>query len=117
MKHVLFHILVKTRQRQESGKDEPGCARLPHACLVSNPGKQEPCHAHMLLFCLQVPIFIPIVVILVSVFLILAPIISKPAWEYLYCVLFILSGLIFYFLFVHYKFRWAQKISRKYQQK
>ncbi|KAK2492494.1 hypothetical protein MC885_007927 [Smutsia gigantea] len=36
----------------------------------------------------------------------------KPAWEYLYCVLFILSGLIFYFLFVHYKFGWAQKISR-----
>ncbi|EDM07620.1 solute carrier family 7 (cationic amino acid transporter, y+ system), member 9, isoform CRA_a [Rattus norvegicus] len=61
---------------------------------------------------IKVPIFIPIIVILVSVFLILAPIISSPAWEYLYCVLFILSGLIFYFLFVHYKFRWAQKISR-----
>lgn len=66
-------------------------------------------------FCLQVPIFIPILVTLVSVFLVLAPIISEPAWEYLYCVLFILSGLIFYFLFVHYKFGWAQKISSKYQ--
>ncbi|GAB1291941.1 b(0,+)-type amino acid transporter 1 [Apodemus speciosus] len=43
---------------------------------------------------IKVPIFIPIVVILVSVFLILAPIISTPAWEYLYC------------------FRWAQRISR-----
>lgn len=68
-----------------------------------------------LLFCLQVPIFIPILVTLLSVFLVLAPIISKPAWEYLYCVLFMLSGLVFYFLFVHYKFRWAQKISSKYQ--
>ncbi|XP_026900386.1 B(0,+)-type amino acid transporter 1 isoform X1 [Acinonyx jubatus] len=59
---------------------------------------------------IKVPIFIPILVTLVSVFLVLAPIISEPAWEYLYCVLFILSGLIFYFLFVHYKFGWAQKI-------
>ncbi|XP_013004590.1 b(0,+)-type amino acid transporter 1-like isoform X2 [Cavia porcellus] len=59
-----------------------------------------------------VPIFIPILVTLVSVFLVLAPIISNPAWEYLYCVLFILSGLIFYFLFVYCKFGWAQKISK-----
>lgn len=65
------------------------------------------------LFCLQVPIFIPILVTLISVFLVLAPIISQPAWEYLYCVLFMLSGIIFYFLFVHYKFGWAQKISSK----
>ncbi|CAD7692837.1 unnamed protein product [Nyctereutes procyonoides] len=64
---------------------------------------------------IKVPIFIPILVTLISVFLVVAPIISKPAWEYLYCVLFILSGLIFYFLFVHYKFGWAQKISSKYQ--
>lgn len=68
------------------------------------------------MFCLQVPIFVPIIVLLVSVFLVLAPIISQPAWEYLYCVLFILSGLIFYFLFVHYKFGWAQRISSKYQK-
>ncbi|OBS77207.1 hypothetical protein A6R68_16368 [Neotoma lepida] len=61
---------------------------------------------------IKVPIFIPVFVILVSVLLVLAPIISKPAWEYLYCVLFILSGLIFYLFFVHYKFEWAQRISR-----
>ncbi|XP_065781818.1 B(0,+)-type amino acid transporter 1 [Muntiacus reevesi] len=61
---------------------------------------------------IKVPIFIPILVTLLSVFLVLAPIISKPAWEYLYCVLFMLSGLVFYFLFVHYKFGWAQKISK-----
>ncbi|XP_059759924.1 B(0,+)-type amino acid transporter 1 isoform X2 [Balaenoptera ricei] len=60
---------------------------------------------------IKVPIFIPILVTLLSVFLVLAPIISQPAWEYLYCVLFMLSGLIFYFLFVYYKFGWAQKIS------
>ncbi|XP_055992722.1 B(0,+)-type amino acid transporter 1 [Sorex fumeus] len=61
---------------------------------------------------IKVPIVIPILVTLVSVFLVLAPIISEPAWEYLYCVIFILSGLIFYFLFVYYKFAWAQKISK-----
>ncbi|XP_020037649.1 B(0,+)-type amino acid transporter 1 [Castor canadensis] len=61
---------------------------------------------------IKVPLVIPILVILMSVFLIVAPIISEPAWEYLYCVVFIFSGLIFYFLFVHYKFAWAQKISR-----
>ncbi|XP_028733599.1 B(0,+)-type amino acid transporter 1 [Peromyscus leucopus] len=61
---------------------------------------------------IKVPIFIPVFVILISLLLVLAPIITKPAWEYLYCVLFILSGLIFYFLFVHYKFEWAQRISR-----
>ncbi|XP_012630631.1 B(0,+)-type amino acid transporter 1 [Microcebus murinus] len=61
---------------------------------------------------IQVPVAIPILVTCISVFLVLAPIISAPAWEYLYCVLFILSGLIFYFLFVYYKFGWAQKISK-----
>ncbi|XP_036886701.1 B(0,+)-type amino acid transporter 1 [Sturnira hondurensis] len=61
---------------------------------------------------IKVPIVIPILVTLMSVALVLAPIISKPAWEYLYCAIFILSGLIFYFLFVHYKFGWAQKISK-----
>lgn len=61
---------------------------------------------------IKVPILIPIVVTLVSVYLVIAPIISEPALEYLYCVLFILSGLIFYYLFVHYKFAWAQKISK-----
>lgn len=87
------------------------CRASPLPRLASNPV------SHVLMFCLQVPLFIPIIVILVSLFLILAPIISEPAWEYLYCVLFILSGLIFYFLFVYYKFGWAQRISSKYQQK
>ncbi|KAF6079476.1 solute carrier family 7 member 9 [Phyllostomus discolor] len=61
---------------------------------------------------IKVPIFIPVLVTLVSVVLVLAPIISEPAWEYLYCAIFMLSGIIFYYLFVHYKFGWAQKISK-----
>uniref|UniRef100_A0A8D2L589 b(0,+)-type amino acid transporter 1 n=1 Tax=Varanus komodoensis TaxID=61221 RepID=A0A8D2L589_VARKO len=60
---------------------------------------------------ITIPIIIPIIVTLVSILLVLAPIISAPEWAYLYCVLFILSGFVFYILFVHYKFSWAQKIS------
>ncbi|KAG8144054.1 hypothetical protein E2320_001176, partial [Naja naja] len=60
---------------------------------------------------IRVPLIIPLVVVLVAIVLVLAPIISEPELEYLYCVLFIFSGLIFYILFIHYKFGWAQKIS------
>ncbi|XP_037372264.1 B(0,+)-type amino acid transporter 1 [Talpa occidentalis] len=60
---------------------------------------------------IKVPIVIPILVTLVSAFLVVAPIVTEPAWEYLYCVIFILSGLVFYFLFVRCKFEWIQKIS------
>uniref|UniRef100_A0A8C5J935 b(0,+)-type amino acid transporter 1 n=1 Tax=Junco hyemalis TaxID=40217 RepID=A0A8C5J935_JUNHY len=61
---------------------------------------------------IRVPIIIPVIVTLVSIVLVLAPIISAPELPYLYCTLFILSGLIVYALFVHLKFRWAQKISK-----
>ncbi|XP_038610636.1 B(0,+)-type amino acid transporter 1 [Tachyglossus aculeatus] len=63
---------------------------------------------------IKVPIVIPILVTIISIYLVLAPIIGEPAWAYLYCVIFILSGLIFYFLFVYYKFSWAQKISKPF---
>ncbi|KAJ7311922.1 hypothetical protein JRQ81_006242 [Phrynocephalus forsythii] len=61
---------------------------------------------------ISVPLIIPITVVLVAIILVLAPIITTPEWAYLYCCLFILSGLVFYVLFIHYKFGWAQKISR-----
>uniref|UniRef100_A0A7M4E8L3 b(0,+)-type amino acid transporter 1 n=1 Tax=Crocodylus porosus TaxID=8502 RepID=A0A7M4E8L3_CROPO len=61
---------------------------------------------------ITVPIVIPIFVTLSSIFLVLAPIISQPELPYLYCALFILGGLVFYFLFVHFKFNWAQRISK-----
>lgn len=51
----------------------------------------------------QVPIFIPILVLLVAVFLVLAPIIDNPQLEYLYVTLFILSGVLIYFPFIHFK--------------
>uniref|UniRef100_A0A674KCM8 Solute carrier family 7 member 9 n=1 Tax=Terrapene triunguis TaxID=2587831 RepID=A0A674KCM8_9SAUR len=63
---------------------------------------------------IKIPIVIPILVTIVSILLVFAPIISEPEWAYLYCVLFMLGGLIFYVLFIHFKFNWAQKISSKY---
>ncbi|KAB5526040.1 hypothetical protein PHYPO_G00147140 [Pangasianodon hypophthalmus] len=58
----------------------------------------------------KVPIVIPAVVVVVACYLVLAPIIEKPEIEYLYCAVFILSGLIIYFPFVYYKFGWTRKI-------
>ncbi|XP_066498564.1 b(0,+)-type amino acid transporter 1 [Hoplias malabaricus] len=50
-----------------------------------------------------VPILIPILVLLAAAFLVLAPIIDNPQIEYLYVTLFILSGLLIYIPFIHYK--------------
>ncbi|KAL9878994.1 L-type amino acid transporter sobremesa isoform 2-T5 [Glossina fuscipes fuscipes] len=48
----------------------------------------------------KVPIIIPIVVLVISLYLVVAPIIDTPRIEYLYACLFILAGLIFYIPFV-----------------
>ncbi|XP_071999755.1 b(0,+)-type amino acid transporter 1-like [Engystomops pustulosus] len=53
----------------------------------------------------KVPIIIPVIVLIASVFLVLAPIIGSPQLEYLYVVLFILSGMILYIPVVRY--RWS----------
>ncbi|ODM90871.1 b(0,+)-type amino acid transporter 1 [Orchesella cincta] len=51
----------------------------------------------------KVPIIIPWVMLIASTYLVVAPIIDKPQWEYLYATMFIVAGLIFYIPFVHYK--------------
>ncbi|XP_015233718.1 PREDICTED: B(0,+)-type amino acid transporter 1 isoform X2 [Cyprinodon variegatus] len=60
----------------------------------------------------KVPIVIAGIVVLVSIYLVLAPIIDKPEWEYLYCAIFIFGGLILYFPLVYWKAKWARKIMR-----
>ncbi|KAL8172927.1 UNVERIFIED_CONTAM: hypothetical protein K2H54_033749 [Gekko kuhli] len=52
----------------------------------------------------QVPIIIPIVVLVTSVYLVLVPIIDQPQIEFLYVILFIFSGVIFYFPLVYYQY-------------
>ncbi|CAL8135455.1 unnamed protein product [Orchesella dallaii] len=51
----------------------------------------------------KVPIIIPWVMLIASTYLVIAPIIDEPRWEYLYATMFIVAGLIFYIPFVHYK--------------
>ncbi|XP_034061885.1 b(0,+)-type amino acid transporter 1 isoform X1 [Gymnodraco acuticeps] len=51
----------------------------------------------------KVPIILPILVIIVAIFLVLAPILDNPQIEYLYVSLFILSGAIVYVPFIHFK--------------
>ncbi|XP_076250633.1 L-type amino acid transporter sobremesa isoform X1 [Rhynchophorus ferrugineus] len=53
----------------------------------------------------KVPLVIPCIVLLISIYLIIGPIIDKPTIEYLYAALFILGGMIFYIPFVHYNYR------------
>ena len=58
-----------------------------------------------LLLILQVPLIIPVIVLIASTYLVLAPIIDKPRMEFLYAFLFTVGGLILYFPFVHFKWR------------
>ncbi|XP_053191385.1 b(0,+)-type amino acid transporter 1 isoform X2 [Scomber japonicus] len=51
----------------------------------------------------RVPIILPILVLIAAIFLVLAPIVDDPQIEYLYVTLFILSGVIVYIPFIHYK--------------
>ncbi|XP_044060580.1 b(0,+)-type amino acid transporter 1 isoform X3 [Siniperca chuatsi] len=60
----------------------------------------------------KVPIVIPGLMVLVSCYLVLAPIIDKPDLEYLYCTVFIFSGLLLYYPFIHRKVDWARKLMR-----
>ena len=54
-------------------------------------------------FLQKVPLVIPIFVMIVSVYLVIGPIASNPQIQYVYALLFILAGLIFYVPFVYYK--------------
>lgn len=45
---------------------------------------------------------IPVVVLIISMYLVVGPIIDKPTIEYLYAAMFILGGMVFYVPFVHY---------------
>lgn len=53
----------------------------------------------------QVPIIIPVMVLVISIYLIIAPIMDNPTIEYFYAAMFILSGMMFYVPFVHYQIK------------
>ena len=54
---------------------------------------------------LQVPLIFPVITLVVSVYLVIAPLVQDPAIEYLIVAISILAGLILYIPFVHYKKR------------
>nr|KAG5696596.1 hypothetical protein BaRGS_034057 [Batillaria attramentaria] len=60
----------------------------------------------------KVPLPIPIVMVLVSVYLLVAPIVDDPRIEFLYAAIFVLGGLIYYLPFVHFKvhFKLSDKV-------
>lgn len=60
----------------------------------------------------QVPIIIPYVVLIISIYLVIGPIIDNPQIEYLYALGFIFAGLIFYVPFV--KFGMTPRFMSKY---
>lgn len=53
----------------------------------------------------RVPTIIPIIMLFMSTYLVVAPIIDNPRIEFLYATLFILSGMIFYVPFIAFKLR------------
>lgn len=53
----------------------------------------------------KVPIILPIITLIVSVFLVVTPLVDNPSIKYLSAVGFILSGVIVYVPFVYYKVR------------
>ena len=55
---------------------------------------------------IKVPLIIPIVFVIIAAYLVVAPIIDKPEWPYLYAAIFILTGLPVYYLpFVYFKLK------------
>ena len=54
----------------------------------------------------QVPLVLPIIMILLALYLIIVPIIADPQLPYLYATIFMFSGLLLYFPFVLCKVKW-----------
>ncbi|PIK49660.1 putative b(0,+)-type amino acid transporter 1 isoform X3 [Apostichopus japonicus] len=53
----------------------------------------------------KAPIILPIIFLIASLYLLIAPIINEPAVEFIFAVLFILAGLLFYFPFIYFGVR------------
>lgn len=51
----------------------------------------------------QVNIAIPIIVLIISCYLVIAPVVREPKMSYFYGCLFILLGIVCYFFFVRYR--------------
>ncbi|CAG2168454.1 unnamed protein product [Oppiella nova] len=54
---------------------------------------------------------IPVIVFVISIYLVIAPIVEQPKIEYLYAAFYIVSGILFYIPFVKYKIRFPNLIK------
>ena len=56
---------------------------------------------------------IPVVMVLISLYLVIAPIVDNPQIEYLYSILFMLAGAVLYIPFVYmgYVFKFMDKVT------
>ncbi|CAF3601899.1 unnamed protein product [Rotaria sordida] len=54
----------------------------------------------------EVPIPLIIIIVLISIYLVLAPVITSPNIGYLFATIMILCGLVFYYPFVYRKIEW-----------
>ena len=69
---------------------------------MANKGMRKSVHSYS---SLQVPIVVPIIVLVFSIFLVIAPIVENPKLEYAYSVAFMVFGASLYVPFVKYKLR------------
>ena len=63
---------------------------------------RRPKHKRLLILITKVPIVIPWVMVFLSIYLVLTPIIANPRLEFVYSLAFIVSGLVVYIPFVRY---------------
>lgn len=89
--------ISKSRRRTSQGRTRLVSSLFSHYMTITS------CPHAWLFLSPQVPIVIPILVLIAAIFLVLAPIIDNPQIEYLYVALFILSGIVVYIPFIHYK--------------
>lgn len=89
--------ISKSRRRTSQGRTRLVSSLFSHYMTITS------CPHAWLFLSPQVPIVIPILVLIAAIFLVLAPIIDNPQIEYLYVALFISSGIVVYIPFIHYK--------------
>lgn len=90
---------------------------FPSSCAEVQVSMNSRALTKCVILYLKVPIVLPALMVLMSAYLVIAPIIDQPSMEYLYCVIFIFSGLILYFIFIYRKVKWARKVTgKRFQQ-
>ena len=64
-------------------------------------------------FVFQCPIVIPILMLIISLYLVIAPIVDNPQIEYLYSILFMAAGAVLYvpFVYLGYVFKFMDKVT------